>query len=850
MNSKRVLHHLGSCNPNDYILMPVEFNQLGFQTIPPITSSLLDNLPPLKLLSLDATYISTSKGEEISEITLIDEAETILFHETIKPEGEINEKYNLEETKMEKKLFSKQEAEKILTEIIQKEIIIGHNLAKLLNLMKIPFFFVIDTVMLYPHKEFFLSNRKRPLKVLTFENLHYEIQEKTVSSRENALAVMRLVKNFINKGKGKPFGEVLDPKEGVFTEINLSMIYKYLEFKETEICNVYLRGSRAVGTDGLRFDGTISDWDFVIVLDTTNKICDEHLSYGNIDAAVYDKKIFGTMVEENVIWTLECLFAHKNRIFKEQIEYSKYFLLNLGKLRNSVSCETARQIAKSKRNENNLYKVFKSLFIAMRYYFYGIEIAKFGTIKNFEGMNHVWKEMISKKDELKTWQQIFKYYEPQLKQLKKEFSDLCPYQNQYQAKDFSKTKTKPKFQKKHQKENEKSDSKEKEEIKIELENEDSELEVIKYLRKHDLAQLCEEYKIKFNRHQNQPNLIQLHYQVYSDFSKKISRECRGIILDESKNWELVALPFYKFFDHGDKFFINTIDWESAMVYEKIDGSMATLYYYNNKWNVASSSCPDGSAMMCFKNPEKKTIMEKLFWGIFEEKKYKLPENIEFCYIFEVITRNHVIVIEYEEDNLILLGARNMKTLKEEKAEVIGEINGWNYVKAIRKADNLEEVITEAKGLDSTKKEGFVICDRFFQRIKVKCPEYLRKNWMFPICPSKHQMNERHILYIIRSNEGENFVKYCPEWKVKYLEIRGKFDKLKDEIKDQYVSFMAIKDDKEFALAINKKKSFVAGALFALRKGCSLDEYLSTVNIKSLENRLEITVKPFKYNETN
>ena len=89
MNFKRVLHHLGSCNPNDYILMPVEFNQLGFQTIPPITSSLLENLPPLKLLSLDATYISTSKGEEISEITLIDEAETILFHETIKPEGDI-----------------------------------------------------------------------------------------------------------------------------------------------------------------------------------------------------------------------------------------------------------------------------------------------------------------------------------------------------------------------------------------------------------------------------------------------------------------------------------------------------------------------------------------------------------------------------------------------------------------------------------------------------------------------------------------------------------------------------------------------------------------------------------------
>ena len=39
-----------------------------------------------------------------------------------------------------------------------------------------------------------------------------------------------------------------------------------------------------------------------------------------------------------------------------------------------------------------------------------------------------------------------------------------------------------------------------------------------------------------------------------------------------------------------------IDWGTARVYEKLDGSLMTLYRYGGAWQVASSGLPDGSTL--------------------------------------------------------------------------------------------------------------------------------------------------------------------------------------------------------------------------------------------------------------
>ena len=827
MNLKKTLKNIGSKQPLDYILTPYEMKLLNFSEIPKIdTSSPYDP----KLYSLSTTIISSTSEEEICEVTLLDQSESIIFNEIVQTKGNFNKNID--------KLHTLEEAHKILIPIFLNNIIVGYDISNDLNRLRIPFKLVIDVVMLYPHRDFLPY--KRPLKELIYQNLHYDIQEKGSNSLENALSLIRLAKYCIYiESKGKTIICILEQNEGIFTELTELMVYKYLEFEEKDIFNIYLRGSRSIGTNGTRFDGSLSDWDIVIVLNTNITIIHEHLKYGNIDVAGYDYKTFTTMVKDNLIWTLECVFAPKNCILKETFDFRKIFKINLGKLRNSVSYDVSKQISKGKRHKDDLYKGFKAIFISLRFYYYGIQLVKSGNIADIKGVNDIWSDMLKKKDELTTWEEVYSYYKPKLAEFRKEFTDLCPYQGDYSEKNLIKTTKKRNINKNPVE----KPSNHEEEKKYE-ENDENELETVKYIKIHGVNKLCNDYKIQFKRHAKYPNLVQLHYQVYADFLNKIPRECRGLILNEDKNYEVVSMPFYKFFDYTDKNCAFNIDWDSAKVYDKFDGSTATLYYYNDRWHISSSSIPNGSSMMCFKDPVNKTTMEQLFWSIFKDKAYKMPENTEFCYIFEVICKNHVIVIEYAENDLILIGVRNVKTLKEEVVDMIGEKYGWNYIKPLKIAKNLNEVINDANALDAEKKEGFVICDKNFQRIKVKNPEYLRKNWMFPICPSKSHMNERHILYVIRENEGENFVKYCPEWKIKYMEIKEKYDNLMQEITKEYDLVKNIKDNKEFALIAKKSKN--QGVLFALRHGSSLEEFCCNVNIKYLEDLLGIVNKEFKF----
>jgi hypothetical protein len=38
-----------------------------------------------------------------------------------------------------------------------------------------------------------------------------------------------------------------------------------------------------------------------------------------------------------------------------------------------------------------------------------------------------------------------------------------------------------------------------------------------------------------------------------------------------------------------------IDWTNAVVTEKLDGSLVTLYWYQGGWQVASTGTPDGGS---------------------------------------------------------------------------------------------------------------------------------------------------------------------------------------------------------------------------------------------------------------
>lgn len=112
----------------------------------------------------------------------------------------------------------------------------------------------------------------------------------------------------------------------------------------------------------------------------------------------------------------------------------------------------------------------------------------------------------------------------------------------------------------------------------------STLATVKFLRNNGssaLEKLVTNYHLKVKKHSHYSNLLCLKYDMLkSPFSTDIVQECRGLVLDRDNNYKVVCYPFKKFFNYGEKYNASKdINWKEARVYEKVDGSLCSLYYH-------------------------------------------------------------------------------------------------------------------------------------------------------------------------------------------------------------------------------------------------------------------------------
>lgn len=64
----------------------------------------------------------------------------------------------------------------------------------------------------------------------------------------------------------------------------------------------------------------------------------------------------------------------------------------------------------------------------------------------------------------------------------------------------------------------------------------------------------------------------------------IIRMCRGLVLDN--NGQLVSMPFRRFFNYHEPE-CDKVDWESAEVQEKMDGSLISVWWTGSEWEVTT-----------------------------------------------------------------------------------------------------------------------------------------------------------------------------------------------------------------------------------------------------------------------
>lgn len=345
-----------------------------------------------------------------------------------------------------------------------------------------------------------------------------------------------------------------------------------------------------------------------------------------------------------------------------------------------------------------------------------------------------------------------------------------------------------------------------------------------------IDQLFEKFAIGARRHCEYPNLVLFKYnQIDSPMDNPIVRECRGIILDESNNWAIVSRPYDKFFNieegHAAK-----IDWNTAKTYEKLDGSLMAIFNYDNRWNCQTSGMPDAAGRVGGFN----FSFRNLFWDVWKSLGYRFPnsEDENLTFMFELMTPYNRVVVPHKESKIVLHGVRNRETGQEYCPEPYANKYGWQCVQSFP-LTNLNEIIDAANRLNGMEHEGFVVVDAHFNRVKIKCVEYLTFAHM------KDSVGARSILDIVRKNEQSEFLSYFPEYEAVFNYIKSKYDAFVAECELFYAEIKGIENQKEFALKATTKP--YSGILFSLRKGIfsNVRGALVNVDLKRLEQLIGI-----------
>jgi hypothetical protein len=354
------------------------------------------------------------------------------------------------------------------------------------------------------------------------------------------------------------------------------------------------------------------------------------------------------------------------------------------------------------------------------------------------------------------------------------------------------------------------------------------LHIQAFLREgHTLEELAAPpYAISAKAHPQYPLYLLKYDQIESDFSNDIVKECRGIVLDRDNDWNVVNYSMSKFHNYGEQLASN-IDWSTARIFTKEDGSLIQLFVYDGKWMMATSgSFGDGSV------GDYGFSFSELWYKTFA---HKLPPVDCGCsFFFELCTPYNKIVVRHTEPHVVLLGGRNLTTMKELSLE-----EAHAYFPECKKVDShpfasFNECIAAMEKISPLDQEGLVVCDGFFNRVKIKSAAYVALHHLKDSLGS----SRRALVGVVLNNEVDEVCISFPEYKEILFEARDRLNTLVSELEQTYDAVRHIESQKAFALAI-VGKCRCTSALFALRAGKtqSIRHYLNDMHIDSVMEML-------------
>lgn len=266
---------------------------------------------------------------------------------------------------------------------------------------------------------------------------------------------------------------------------------------------------------------------------------------------------------------------------------------------------------------------------------------------------------------------------------------------------------------------------------------------------------AEPYHLKVSR---DDGYIMFKYnQVFSDFNIPLVREARGIIFREN-DWECVCHPFNKFGNYGESY-CPEINWETASVQEKVDGSLIK-FWYDNGWHISTNGTID--AFKANLNDVKyqnfgQLVLDAIRNAFTDEHEFFNILDSKFTYMFELVSPYNRVVIPYQETKLYFLGFRS-RWIGEEFAPEHYIFREYFTIPKRYPLHSLNDVRTAASTL-SWDEEGYVVCDANFNRVKIKSPSYVMAHYV----RNNNTINVERLVQIILDGEQEEFLIYASDY---------------------------------------------------------------------------------------
>jgi hypothetical protein len=280
---------------------------------------------------------------------------------------------------------------------------------------------------------------------------------------------------------------------------------------------------------------------------------------------------------------------------------------------------------------------------------------------------------------------------------------------------------------------------------------------------------AEPYYLKIK--EDGPYVIFNYDQIRSDFNRTIVREARGIIFRKGEWENPVCWGFNKFGNYGEGW-VEDIDWSTAFVSEKVDGSLMKVWW-DGEWKISTNGTIDAFKadlgdvrMPNFGEYFIDTLLDYYnnsteFYNTLDEDK---------TYMFELVGPYNRVVVPYEQSDLYFLGARNKYTGEEFNCSplIAGALNmGLFKLPKQYPLRSINDCVNAASTFNWDE-EGFVACDAQFNRVKIKSPAYV----MAHFARNNNVINRKHLINVILTNEVEEFLCYAADYKEELEKVQG------------------------------------------------------------------------------